>query len=613
MLVRFWGTRGSIARPGAGTVRYGGNTSCVEVRSSSGTLVLLDCGTGAFGLGQSLLASGPHPLRGHILIGHTHWDHIQGFPFFTPLFVPGNEWHVYGPRGIGASLRDSLAGQMQYTYFPVTLEDLGATIHYHDLVEGALDVGDIRVTAQYLNHPALTLGYRLEADGTSVVYASDHEGHASPGAALDPACAEGEFARHARLLAGADLIIHDTQYTDGEYAAKRGWGHSTVEYAVDAALSAGARRLALFHHDPTRSDDAVDGLVAGARERVAQANGALEIIAAAEGMVCELVRRTPATGRSAPADDTARQDPGLGRAVDQTLVAVARPEVGRLVDDAVAEDGLRVLAVHDCVAASSIVRASRPALVLVQDALLDCDAVQLCRRLRDEIAAAGADTPIVLLKSTEDPGDLQREADAGITDRVALPCSQQYLRTRIRAWVLREACRWRNARFPADEERRVRSLQRSSMLDTGAEERFDRFTRIAAALFDVPIALISLVDRRRQWFKSRRGLDATETPRDQAFCAHAILGSDVMQVPDALVDERFADNPLVTGGPRVRFYAGAPLRLGDGSAIGTLCVIDHRPRNFDAEQLRLLRDLAKLAEREFALAPGLAAEVPAAV
>ena len=161
MLVRFWGTRGSIAKPGLSTVRYGGNTSCVELRSSSGTLVVLDCGTGAQGLGQALVSSGISPLNGHLLIGHTHWDHIQGFPFFEPLFKSGNEWHIYGPRGVGFSLRESLSGQMQSTYFPITLKDLGATLHYHDLVEGTLEVGDIRVTTQYLNRPASMGPWRL--------------------------------------------------------------------------------------------------------------------------------------------------------------------------------------------------------------------------------------------------------------------------------------------------------------------------------------------------------------------------------------------------------------------------------------------------------------------
>ncbi len=601
MFVRFWGTRGSIPKPGPSTVRYGGNTSCVELRSSSGTLVVLDCGTGALALGQMLVKSGPAPITGHLLIGHTHWDHIQGFPFFAPLFIPGNEWHIYGPRGIGDSLRESLAGQMQYAYFPVTLKDLGATIHYHDLVEGTLDVADIRVTTQYLNHPALTLGYRLEADGVSVVYSTDHEPHAARDAARTKAPLDGEEARHVRFLSGADLLIHDAQYTAAEYTAKKGWGHSTVGYAADTALSAGVRRLALFHHDPMRSDTELDELVVRARERVAKGSPAIEVFAAAEGQVLELEGRVAAVRPPKLREETARCNPT--QAIRNVLVSVANRELSHFLKDAVTDDGLHVLAADDCDEASSLVRSERPSLVFVEDALKDCDALQLCRTLRDDQSAGGAELPIILLKSSENPIDRQREAKAGITDSLIVPCSKQYARTRTRAWILRETCRWKNAPLPEGEEERLRSLRNTGLLDSVAEERFDRFTRIAAALFEVPIALITLVDEKRQWFKSRKGIEATETTRDQAFCAHAILGNDVLQVPDALVDERFADNPVVTGDPRVRFYAGAPLTLADGSPVGTLCVIDHRPRNLDGDQLRLLRDLSKLVEREFIIDP----------
>src|SRR5439155_788063 len=369
MIVRFWGTRGSIPKPGPGTVRYGGNTSCVEVRSASGTLVVLDCGTGAHGLGQALVGSAPSPPRGHLLIGHTHWDHIQGFPFFAPVFIPGNEWHIYGPRGVGSSLREALAGQMQSSYFPVKLNELGATLHYHDLVEGTLEIGDIHVTTQYLNHPALTLGYRLEADGVTVVYATDHEPHSKPGAAGSHIPLIGQDERHARFLADADLVIHDAQYTTREFSAKRGWGHSTAEYAVEAAVSAGARRLALLQHELNGSDTA-----------------------------------------------------------------------------------------------------------------------QLCRSLRSDSAAVDRDLPIVLVKIGENSAEQHVEAEAGVTDWLIWPFSEEYARARIRAWVLREACRWKNAPLPADEDLRLRALHESGLLDTEPEERFDRFTRIAAALFDVPIA-----------------------------------------------------------------------------------------------------------------------------
>ena len=288
MRVRFWGTRGSIATPGPATLRYGGNTVCVEVRSDAGTLVVIDCGTGARGLGQSLMAEGPLRPHGHILISHTHWDHIQGLPFFAPLFVPGNEWDIYGPRGLAQSLRETLAGQMQYTYFPVTLEQLGASIRYHDLVEGVFEIGDITVRTQYVNHPALTLGYRLEADGACLVYASDHEPFA-PRLAGGTGTVEGRDLHHAEFLAGADLVIHDAQYTAAEYGTKTGWGHSTGEYAVAVARAAGAKRLALIHYDPLRDDEALDRVVAGLRASIGPAGGPpLEVFAAAEGGVVEI-------------------------------------------------------------------------------------------------------------------------------------------------------------------------------------------------------------------------------------------------------------------------------------------------------------------------------------
>ena len=228
MDVRFWGTRGSMAKPGPTTLRYGGNTSCVEVRGADGTLIVLDCGTGAHGLGQALTSSGEPRCDGHLLITHTHWDHIQGFPFFAPLFASGNEWDIYAPGGLGQQLERTLAGQMEYNYFPVTLAQLGATIRYHDLVEGRFAVGDVRVTAQYLNHPALALGYRLESGGTVVVYSADHEPHAPESRAPASATASrrciDEDLRHVEFLADADLVIHDAQYTVEEYPQKIGLG-----------------------------------------------------------------------------------------------------------------------------------------------------------------------------------------------------------------------------------------------------------------------------------------------------------------------------------------------------------------------------------------------------
>ena len=260
MKIRFWGTRGSLGTPGPGTTYFGGNTSCVEVTTDGGGRLILDCGTGARQLGIEMLAVVPKPIQGSILLGHTHWDHIQGFPFFKPVFVPGNNFSVWAPQGGSRSLQETLSGQMEFTYFPIELGQLPAQITYHELAEGTYEIGGARVITQYLNHPAVTLGYRIEADGAAVVYITDHEqfsdnlwrGDAAPGV-IDSMVHEGD-RRHARFMRDADLVIHDAQYTPEEYATKKTWGHSTYEYVVNVAAAAGVKRVALTHHDPEHKD-----------------------------------------------------------------------------------------------------------------------------------------------------------------------------------------------------------------------------------------------------------------------------------------------------------------------------------------------------------------------
>jgi phosphoribosyl 1,2-cyclic phosphodiesterase len=288
MRIRFWGTRGSIPTPGHHTVRYGGNTSCVEVRSARGTLIVLDGGTGVHGLGRHLLAEAGGPVHGHLLLGHTHWDHIQGLPFFAPFYVPGNRWSLYGPRAASRPLRDTLAVQMDGQSFPIPLERLAAELLCHDIEEGAHRLGEVEMRAQSLHHSSPALGYRLEADGHTVVYACDHE----PSPDWFPGCAPEALPaadrRHAEFLAGADLVIHDAQYTADELGGKRGWGHSSADYVVELCRLAGVRRLALTHHDPQRRDDDLDGIVARVNETIRRQGEALEVFAAAEGQVLEL-------------------------------------------------------------------------------------------------------------------------------------------------------------------------------------------------------------------------------------------------------------------------------------------------------------------------------------
>lgn len=599
MRIQFWGTRGSIARPGPATARYGGNTSCVEVRSDRGTLIVIDCGTGAYALGEHLLAQGSAPLHGHILISHTHWDHIQGIPFFAPLHAPGNEWDIYGPKGLSQSLAETLAGQMEHTYFPISLEQLGATIRYHDLVEGTFTIDDIRVTTRYLNHPALTLGYRIEADGASMVYCCDHEPH-SPALASGEGDITGYDRRYVDFVSRADLVIHDAQYTALEYPAKAGWGHSSSEYAVRVGQDAGVRKLVLTHHDPSRDDEALDAIVEAMQRRARDAGSALEVIGAAEGQTIELRGNATRAAQPGEAQFLAHTAIDSGVVNQPVLVYVPDQRMKALLDEALALEGLPDRFVADDADLLHALQDAQPPLALVQHAPPRIDGVAIARAVRASGREAPVKVPVVIVTDIAPPPDLNGE---DVTDWLQRPFSLSYARTRIRAWVLHSACRWIRAQLPPDETQRLGALRGLAILDTEPEARFDRLTRIAAETFDVPIALVSLVDSERQWFKSCLGLNVRETSRDAAFCAHVVLARRDLVVSDTLHDARFADNPLVHGEPRVRFYAGAPLILDDGSCIGTFCLIDTRPRELDPTEIGVLHDLRDLALEEIRRQP----------
>ena len=593
MRVTFWGTRGSIAKAGPSTVRFGGNTSCVEVQSDSGTLIVIDCGTGAHGLGADLVArSNGAPVNGHLLISHTHWDHIQGLPFFAPLFQPGNEWHIYGPRGLGASVLETLAGQMQYSYFPISLEQLAATVQYHDLVDGVFEIDDVSITTQYLNHPALTLGYRLEADGASVVYASDHEPHQPELAFGGDLMASRNDAAHVRFLKDADLIIHDAQYLAEEYGTKAGWGHSPVEYCVAAAAQAGAGKLALFHHDPARTDDAVDVIVALAQAQAVAADYRGEVFAAAEGMELVLAGTKTSSDSKPDRSGAATRKPALEEVKRSILISVQNPEIRAVVRQAADAAQLIVWEEQDAGKALEVASSREPAIIVLED---NPGVLEQARGLRALKSSYGANVSIFTVTES---GARQRIDRQSISEWLQWPFGAAYARTKFHASLLGRACRWENAPLPIHEERRLRALRNLGILDTQPEARFDRYTDEASYLLDMPVALVSLVDAHRQWFKSAHGTDLIETPRDIAFCAHAILDDHVLQVPDALNDRRFAENPAVAGDPRIRFYAGVPLALSDGSPVGTLCVIDFRPRLLSESQIADLRHLADLVVAE---------------
>lgn len=279
--VTFWGTRGSIPTPGPDTARYGGNTACISVGGSGGRLVILDAGSGLRPLGHELMKQGSGALTADILLSHTHWDHIQGLPFFKPLSSRDTSVCIYGAAQEGVPLKDILGRQMDPMVFPVPLNALAAAITVVEISEGEFEIDDFVVCAFRLRHPGTTLGYRLvpNSGGRQIAYLTDNE----LGAGGDYEVAPNWRARLLHFVEGADTLIHDAMYLDQIIQARAGWGHSTPRQAVDLAAEAHCSRLVLFHHEPEHGDDALDRLLADTRTYAARSAPGLEVEAATEG------------------------------------------------------------------------------------------------------------------------------------------------------------------------------------------------------------------------------------------------------------------------------------------------------------------------------------------
>ena len=257
MHVTLWGTRGSLATPGPETARYGGNTSCVEVRGADGTVVVLDAGTGIRRLGTVL----PRTLRRvDLLLTHLHMDHIQGLGFFAPLYNPEMEVHIWGPASMTLSLPARLARYMSPPLFPVRLRELPCTLHLHEVPYGEIALGALTITAAFVCHPGPTVGYRIASAGAVLTYLPDHE----PALGVPEFPWSREWTSGAQLAADADLLIHDAQYSAAEYAAHQGWGHSALEHVMAFATLVGVKHLVPFHHDPDHTDADLDRLMAEA-------------------------------------------------------------------------------------------------------------------------------------------------------------------------------------------------------------------------------------------------------------------------------------------------------------------------------------------------------------
>ncbi|MFQ5560382.1 MAG: MBL fold metallo-hydrolase [Nitrospinota bacterium] len=288
MKIKFWGVRGSIPTPGPQTIRYGGNTPCIEVAGNDGTLVILDSGSGMRPLGETLATKAPLDI--HLFLTHTHWDHIHGFPFFIPAYIPNNKIHIYGPSHFNKKLHEIMAHQMSYSYFPVRVDELKANITYRDLKEETLKIGNFEITSKLMNHPVTAFGYRVTEGERKLVYTGDHEpyynflGSDDDQSGDDVNLIIDEQNKGIRdFISPADVLIGDSHYLEEEYESKKGWGHSHIFQTLDLALSAKVKHLVLFHHDPARSDIEVDALTEAVIKRCQKLGKELKITPAKEG------------------------------------------------------------------------------------------------------------------------------------------------------------------------------------------------------------------------------------------------------------------------------------------------------------------------------------------
>ncbi len=435
MRVRFWGTRGSIATPGSGTNRFGGNTSCVEAVTDAGVRFVFDCGTGARLLGADLAAHAPKPLNLNILLSHTHWDHIQGFPFFAPVFMPGSRVAVYAPQGSGRSLPLVLAGQMETTYFPVELDQLSADITYHELREGTHTIAGVEVTAQYLNHPAMTLGYRLEADGVAVVYMCDHEPFSTTLWRTDSepgrvgSILHAGDRRHAEFMAGADFVIHDAQYTPEEYPLKKNWGHSTYEYVVELATAAGVKSVAMMHHDPTHDDEFIDRIQDLARSLAKARGTSMQVACAYEGWEVSLARGESGGARVA-AHGSVHLDGG-----NRILIVDDDPDLRALARVALVKAGFTVAEASGGEEALEIAGEDPPAMIVLDVLMPGLDGIEVLRRLRE--LPATRNVPVLMLTALDSEESIRIGFDLGCADYVTKPFSMPQLTARVRACLAR--------------------------------------------------------------------------------------------------------------------------------------------------------------------------------
>jgi CheY-like chemotaxis protein/phosphoribosyl 1,2-cyclic phosphodiesterase len=378
------------------------------------------------------------PISTVILLSHTHWDHIQGFPFFAPAFVPGSTLTVCGPEGSARSLPEVLAGQMEYTYFPVELGQLAAKINYVDLREGSYEIEGLRIRTQYLNHPAIALGYRVEADDLGVAYLCDHEPYSNTlwGGNGRPVTIDSivhvNDRRHAAFMMSADVVIHDAQYTPEEYGEKKNWGHSTYEYVVQLAMTANVRKLFLTHHDPSHDDTFVAGIEKRAQALVKAAGSPMQVTCAFEGCTEDLQSNPHGAHQAETLDaDTAHVDSS-----SLTVLVVDDDEDLRLLASRVlTKIGYTVLEASGGVEGLEMIKKSRPDLVLLDLAMPAPGGVEVLRAIRSNPDLANL--AVIVMTASGDEATTRESFEAGATDFVTKPFTPPQLNARVRTCFAR--------------------------------------------------------------------------------------------------------------------------------------------------------------------------------
>ncbi|MAD61317.1 MAG: hypothetical protein CMH49_07390 [Myxococcales bacterium] len=610
MKVRFWGTRGSIAKSSSEVLKYGGNTSCVEIRSEANDLIILDAGTGLHGLSHQLLQEKVQLRSASILISHTHWDHIQGLPFFAPFFFPNVEWHIYGPPTLSHDLKSILSGQMQKVYFPITQDIFNAQIKYHNLTEGEFSIGDIHVKTQYLNHPGVTMGYRITVDGHTIVYSTDHEPHDCRLAHGGHAHKNTEDGFHAQLLEGADYVIHDTQYLASEYEQRRGWGHSTMEYVVDLSHQADVKRLILFHHDPMRSDHEVDQIVDMSRERARNKAGKMEIWAASENQPLWVPPKIilPSAYHNKLVSQAIRPDERASSIIDelhqvkQNIICLGLQHY----DQAINMSGhySRCLNQFDRLDhASSDLSTS---LIFIAPSALEAPEV-----INDLVKIQKQPPQIVLFCKADECTSPELSKQFPGLIRMVEPVSDIYLSSRIETWLRRQkkTRRWKRAQISSDETLRQREVNKviGLMKTEAIKHRVNQLCHFfwqgmtlsshgeSAVAFNIITMSeqISLVN-----YPATVSSQSVSCSRDESICAHVIEQGSIIATsifsPDGLLGN-YAEYTGAEQSDMIRTYIGKPISL-NGQVIATLCFFSKLDIVLTKNHKQLLSSAVKLIE-----------------